>query len=319
MRPLMRHRLSAALLRVEKRSSKKWLRRVARQGRIIVEVGRGVIFRNGDRAATLTYFSLLSIVPLLALVFSLLDALGGLEGWQDRVRVAFVQYLAPASQVQAQRWLDDFITHFKASTIGALSFGILFVTLLFTFLAIEDAFNHIWLRRGRRSLLMRALTMFIALPIMGSLLGASVLITGATHSLAGVAWVEAHVPAFAWTLALLPLIATSLAFAFAYRLVPFAPVSNRAALFGGLSAGVGFEIAKALYAIYAVRSIGKNALYGSLAALPVFMVWVNYSWRVVLFGAEVAHASQYIDDGPANDEREAKNLTALRPRAIARG
>jgi membrane protein len=132
-----------------------------------------------------------------------------------------------------------------------------------------------------------------------------------------VVWAREHVPLFGLTQGLLPTAFTALAFSALYLILPAARVSWSAALTGGVVAGVMFEVAKFLYTIYVARAVSRNALYGSLAALPFFILWVNYSWRVVLFGADVAHATQYLSTDPT-EETDPRTNQATREEAALR-
>jgi hypothetical protein len=130
------------------------------------------------------------------------------------------------------------------------------------------------------------------------LLGASLAITATLQSSSAVVWARAHVPLFGLSSQLAPIALTSLAFSAMYLILPSARVRWTAALTGGVVAAVVFELAKVLYTVYTARILAHNPLYGSLAALPLFFIWLNYSWRIVLFGADVAHAVQYVSIDP---------------------
>ena len=237
----------------------------------------GVVLRgkHSERSAALTYFTLLALVPLLAVVFSVFKALGGFARVADQLKSYVLDYLAYDSQNQVTEWLDHFVSSFRAGAIGTLGMVALLVTLLFTLATVEDALNHTWGVRNRRPWGMRLVVYWSLLTVGPLLLGSSLAITASAQSSAVVMWAREHVPLFGLMQGLLPTAFTALAFSALYLILPAARVSWSAALTGGTVAGVMFEVAKFLYTIYVARAVSRNALYGSLAALPFFILWAS--------------------------------------------
>jgi membrane protein len=164
---------------------------------------------------------------------------------------------------------------------------------------------------------MRLVVYWSLLTVGPLLLGSSLAITASLQSISAVVWARQHVPFFGLLQGLLPTAFTALAFSALYLILPTARVRWSAALTGGVVAGLMFEVAKFLYTIYVAKAVSRSALYGSLAALPFFILWVNYSWRVVLFGADVAHAIQYLSTDPT-EETDPRSNQATREEGALR-
>jgi membrane protein len=314
----VRRIISLNLAEVEHNSNSRWVRLGIRNLRIIAHVGRALIGgKHTERAAALTYFSVLSVVPLLAVIFSLFKAFGGLARVADQLKAYVLDYLSYQSQGQVNDWLDRFVTSFNAGAVGTVGMAALLVTLIFTLATIEDAFNHIWGVRNRRTWGMRLVVYWSLLTIGPLLLGGSLAITASVQSSRVALWAHNHIPLWDLAQGIIPIVFTALAFSAMYVILPAARVSFSAALTGGVVAGVLFEIAKFLYTIYVAHAVTRSALYGSLAALPLLILWMNYSWRVVLFGADVAHAIQYLSTDPT-EETDPRTNQANREEAALR-
>src|SRR5262245_31573644 len=272
----IRRILAVNLAEIEHMATNKWLRLGVRNLRIIVHVGRALVGgKHNERAAALTYFSLLALVPLLAVIFSLCKAFGGLAKVADQLKDYVIDYLAYESQNQVTDWLDRFVSNFRAGAVGSVGMIALLITLILTLATIEDALNRTWGVRGRRAWGMRLVVYWSLLTIGPLLLGSSLAITASVQSSEVAVWARGHVPLFALAQGLLPTVFTALAFSALYLIMPAARVGWRAALTGGVVAGVMFEIAKFVYTIYVAKAVSRNALYGSLAALPFFIIWIN--------------------------------------------
>jgi len=163
---------------------------------------------------------------------------------------------------------------------------------------MERSFNDIWGVTRPRPLLQRVLIYWGVLTLGPITLGSSLRATAAMRSLAeSLAYVPHSVLAF------VPLGTTIFILVFLYLAAPNARVRFRAALGGGLVAGMAWELAKYGYTLYAAKSIRYNAIYGSLGAIPLFLLWVYVSWLIVLFGARLAYALQHAAIGSPVDPR----------------
>ncbi|MFN7131337.1 MAG: YihY family inner membrane protein, partial [Myxococcales bacterium] len=180
-----------------------------------------------------------------------------------------------------------FIDNASSKALGGVGGLFLLVSAVSLLNNIERSLNEIWGVSRKRPLLQRVLIYWCALTLGPIALGFSLVATGVVQAVAGQLGLGSSL------LTMLPLVTSVLLLAFLYIAAPNAKVSFRAALGGGLVAGVAWEIAKHGYALYAARSIQYSAIYGSLGAIPLFLVWVYVSWLLVLFGARLAYALQF--------------------------
>jgi len=267
---------------------------VARGVRTLVVVASGL--RQDPitlRAAALTYLTVLSLVPLLAVVFVLFQAVVGTEALRLQLTDFLIDNLAVGLRDSTQRAVEQHLRRSTGAAVGGVGFAFLLVSAVSLLGDIESAFNHIFHAPRPRPLLARLglywslLTLgpvFLALSVAGTALLGSQRHLGALRPLAGL---------------LLPLLVTYGAFFLLYQVVPAVRVRRRAALVGALVAGTAWEAAKLLYAAWSARSVRASALYGSLSAVPTFLLWTYVSWVLVLFGARVAYAAQWSHGGYA--------------------
>ncbi|MBS3958707.1 MAG: YihY family inner membrane protein [Xanthomonadaceae bacterium] len=227
-----------------------------------------------ESAGALAYTTVFALVPLSAVVFAVLSAFPVFDAWTQRlVDFAFVLFVPAAAQVVAGS-LQGLADSARQLPIAGLL--VLLASLLLTLLAIERTFDRIWRVRRPRSILWR-LTVYWMVLTLGALLAAA--------SLAASAWLFGAERAGGF--ALVPGLLAFLLFTAAYCLVPNRPVPLRFALAGGLLAALLFEAAKAGFAAY-LRNTSFEQIYGALAVVPIFLIWVWLSWAVVLLGASLA-------------------------------
>ena len=268
-------------------------------------IGRFVEDRCIQRASALAYASLLAIVPLVALGFSLFTSFKAFNEVATHMRDILLQYLLPTSQKEVQAYLSQIAGKATALSI----FGI--IGLLFTATAllntIEEAFNDIWRISRTRPWLSKFMTFWAALTLAPVLLGASITITSYFTALPIIRDVAHGASVIGDIPFLVPWLMSSLALAFLYTLLPNASVPFRFAIVGGLIAGGLFELTKLAFAFYVTKLAHYELLYGALGALPIFLIWLYLAWVVVLFGAETAFGLQH----PEQSKKE--NVAFLQP------
>lgn len=246
------------------------------------------------RAASLTLVSLLSLVPVLAVVYSILRSVVGLESIVQRVQAFITQALAVADEETIRAYLDRFTGQANSGALG--TFGALFLLAAVVSLLtnIEKSFNDIWgLSRGRRWV--ARFQVYWPLVTLGPiLLGLSLSATAALGSstwglraaeaLGGAVWIG-HLTAVAMTFGFFFLL---------YIIMPNTSVSVRAAATGALFAAILWVLAQWLFTHYARNAIAYSAIYGSLGVIPLFILWLYVSWIVALVGAAVAFSLQSV-------------------------
>jgi membrane protein len=236
------------------------------------------------RAAALTYLTVLSVVPLLTVVVSVSQVILGRHEIETRLRDFLVQNLTGGAQASVAPYLTQYIQ--RASQIGGVGFAFLLVSSISLMANIESAFNHTFSVQRPRSLIFRFGIYWCLLTVTPVLIALSLAATALIQNQTLVRLPEPRL------LFLAPLLLTYLAFFLLYVLVPNARVRRRPALIGAFIAGSAWEVAKVLYASASASSVRQSAIYGSLSAIPIFLVWTYLSWIIVLFGARVTYAAQ---------------------------
>ena len=244
------------------------------------------------RASALTFTTILSIVPFFALTFAVLKGFGV----QNKVEPLILDQVAAGSQETVDR-IITYINNTNMTSMGAIGLVTLIITVITLLGNIEEAFNVIWGVKETRSFYRKFsdyLSVVITAPL---LLLAAVSITTTLQSQTLVKWLVET--SYLGDLLLLlfrlaPYLIIWLALVFLYIFIPNTRVRFRSALFGGILAGTIWQLAQWGYIHFQV-GVGKyNAIYGTLALLPIFMVWIYTSWLIVLFGVEVVYAHQNI-------------------------
>lgn len=249
-------------------------------------VARGSEQHIGQVAGSLTFTTVLSLVPMLAVALALLTAFPLFA----QLRIGFEQFmfenLMPA---QTSGMVLKYINQFAAKAKGLTVIGLVFLVMvsISMLLTIDKAFNHIWRVKKRRPLLQRVLVYWAVLTLGPLLLGVSLL---ATSYLAGVSTgLVSDVPFLGRAvLEVLPLLLTGGAYAALFVVVPNREVLWRDALIGGFIAAFLIELTKQGFALYVTKYPTYTAVYGAFAAIPIFFLWIFLSWLVTLFGATVA-------------------------------
>ena len=246
------------------------------------------------KASALTYSTLLAIVPILAVVF----AIGRGFGYNKYIEVWFRDILA--SQPQAAEiiieWVNSYLVHTKSGVFLGIGLVFMLYTVLMLVNNIEETFNEIWLVSSSRSIY-RSFTNYLAafflLPIFIVVTtGASIVITTVVSSMPDVLMLGSVVR---WLIDFSPYVLMSLLFFGLYVAMPNTHVDWRCAVVPGIIAGVGMQWLQLFYVHSQIWVTGYNAIYGSFAALPLFMLWVQISWTICLFGAELTHTNQTLN------------------------
>lgn len=244
-----------------------------------------------QRASALAYASLLAIVPLVALGFSVFTSFQAFDEIASSVRDTLLEYLLPTSQQAVQEYLGSVTDKTTALSV----FGIL--GLLFTATAllntIEEAFNSIWRITRDRAWFSKFVTFWATLTLAPILIGASISITSYFAALPVLKHVAEGASAIGHIPFVLPWLMSSLALTTLYMVLPNTTVPFRFAIVGGLVAGALFEATKFGFAFYVTHIANYERLYGALSTLPIFLVWLYLVWVIVLVGAEISFCLQH--------------------------
>lgn len=247
-----------------------------------------------QRAASLTYTTLLSLVPIITVILVVFSMVPALADVREQVQNAIYSNLLPASNAAISEHINDFTE--KSSNLGLIGVLGLFVTTIMTLMTIEEAFNTIWRvseRSGGLSSVLRYWTMITLAPIvLGVAFGASSAIRGISfmnQQIAGygIDWaIWAQIVSFLFTVA---------GFIGMYWFVPKVNVPIKYAAIAGVIVAVLFETLKQLFGTVMSNFTSYEAIYGAFAALPVFLLWIYLSWNVILLGVEISYTLTIFD------------------------
>ncbi len=253
-----------------------------------------VVKRLQLHAQALTYDTLLALVPLLVVVFAAVSGFGGgveqLRGQLESVIIANISG-TDAMRATVAEYLHDFLANVRTGSISAVAVVLLIYSTTSLLGHIEYAINSVFGIKGMRPWLARLVTYWAVLTLGPLLMLASFAMTAAFQT-TGVATIVHSKGLSGLLLTLLPLTVTWVAFLCMYLVVPRVRVRFSSALFGAIVAGSLWSVAKYGYAIYAKNAVTIQNIYGSLAIIPLFILWVYVSWLLVLVGAQLAFAYQ---------------------------
>jgi membrane protein len=246
------------------------------------------------RAASLVYTTLLSLVPFLAVAFSVLKAFGAHKQAEPLIGDLLAP-LGPASAEVAEQVIG-FISNVKVGVLGAVGLAGLFYTVISLIEKVEDAFNQIWRVRRSRPLV-RKFTDYLSIVLVGPVLVVTALGLIATGQSSWVVQRVVETVPFGGLLVTLvgkvmPFLFLTTAFTFLYRVIPYTRVPLASALIGGASAALLWELAGTAFAAFIATSARYAAIYSGFAVIVLFLIWLYVGWLVVLAGAAVAHAHQ---------------------------
>ncbi|EOG9061349.1 virulence factor BrkB family protein [Vibrio fluvialis] len=265
--------------------------------------GRYLLVRMGhDRvnvnAGYLAYITLLSIVPMLTVLLSILSSFSIFENVGDVVQDYVITHFVPAAGDAVRNALTEFVTNTgKMTAVGGM---FLFVAALTLISNIDKNLNYIWRVRKKRRMVFSFSMYWMILTLGPILVGASIAVTSYITPLK-LLDSEALTGAFNFFLRRLPLLLSFSAFAGLYLLVPNKKIHFLHAIAGAFVAAILFELSKKAFAAYITQFPSYQLIYGALAAIPILFVWVYLCWLIVLIGAEVTAAlgeREYWSDDP---------------------
>jgi membrane protein len=245
------------------------------------------------RASALTYLTLLSMVPLLAVLYSVVDLVSGEEQLHAKLQGYVNGQLGIGVGAAVAAQLDQLTTKASVQALGAIGFAALLLAVVSLLWNVESAFNHIYAVMRPRRPLQRLLTYWIFLTLGPLLFGASVTVSwNISRMQAGHAQraVYAHSEALHAVAALSSMAITYAGLAFLYKVLPNARVRLSAALAAAFAAGTAWELAKFGFSWASARMVQVHKIYGSLAVLPIVLTWIYISWVIALVGCRLCYA-----------------------------
>jgi len=250
------------------------------------------------RASALTFYSLLSVVPVLAMGFGIAKGFN-LDRYLEKILISKF-----SEQKEVLNWLIQFANNMLKNTEGGLIAGLGFIILFWSVIKvlsnIEESFNGVWQIKKNRSIT-RKFSDYTAIMIFGPILlitssGGTVFVeTMMNKFIEGNSLLEYVGPVLFYIIKLAPFVLMWILFTLLYVFMPNTHVQFKSAFVAGVVAGTIFQIFQVLYIEFQGMVTSYNAIYGSFAALPLFLIWLQLSWLVVLFGAEISFAEQNVE------------------------
>ena len=272
------------------------------------------IHKGSLRAAALTYTTVLSLVPFLAIAFSVLKGLGA----QNALEPVLQQFAGDSEETIAR--IIAYVNNTNMKSMGAIGLVMLIVTVISLMGSIEEAFNAVWGVRETRSV-QRRFSDYLSVVIVGPiLLLAATSMTSSLQSQWLLQWLIHNTylgDAILLIFRLLPYLSVWIAMIFLYIFIPNTRIRFASAVTGGVVAGTAWELAQWGYFHFQVGVANYNAIYGTLAALPIFLVWIYTSWLIVLFGLEIVFAHQHRGHGLTGYSKFSLTATAREQLAVA--
>lgn len=247
-----------------------------------------------QKAASLTYTTLLSIVPILTVMLAVFSSVPALSEMREQLQTMIYNNLLPSSGAQISHYFDSFAE--KSKNLGIIGVIGLFVTTIMTLITIETTFNRIW-RTKERSVgatnIIRYWTLITLGPVvLGVAFGASSAISSAdflNRQIAGygIDWsIWAYIASILFTVT---------GFVGMYWFIPQVKVPFKNAAIAGVVSAVLFEILRTIFGTVMSNFTSYEAIYGAFAALPIFLLWIYLSWNIILLGVEISHTLTLFD------------------------
>lgn len=246
-----------------------------------------------NKASALTYSTLLAIVPILAILFAIARGFGFDSVMEHQFRNGF------GGNMETTEAILSFVNSYLSQTKGGVFIGVGLVMLLWTVINLVDnieiTFNRIWEVKKERSMYRKItdyFSMFLLMPVLIVVSGGlSIFMSTALKQMEDFVLLG---PALKFLIQLIPFVLTWLMFTGLYIFMPNTKVKFKHALISGILAGSAYQAFQFLYIGSQLWVSKYNAIYGSFAALPMFLLWLQISWTICLFGAQLTYAGQNI-------------------------
>ena len=244
--------------------------------------------RVPEIAGSLTFTTVLALVPIITIALAIMTAFPLFDNFKVSLEAYFIQTLMPKG---ISNTILGYLTQFatKATRLSAVGGVFLILTAVMTMAMIDKTFNEIWKVKRKRPLRQRIIVYWAIVTLGPLLIGISMSTTSYLFTAAND--VVTSLP-FVGVLfySLITVAFSTFAFALLYIAVPNCSVDWLDAVWGGFFAAISFEIAKRLFAVFIKQFPTYTVIYGALAAMPIFLIWVYLSWIIILFGAVLSAA-----------------------------
>ncbi|MEC5211014.1 membrane protein [Psychrobacter sp. PL15] len=241
-----------------------------------------------QKAASLTYTTMLSIVPMLTVLLMILSSVPALASVRAQIYEVIYSNLLPQSGLQVSKYINSFAE--KSSNLTAIGAMVLFVTTILTLTTIERAFNQIW-RVENRSGGMKSMLRYWTIVTLGPLVLGTAFIASSTVQSLG--FLNRQIAGYGidWSfwVQVVSIGVTMAGFIAMYWFIPKARVPVKNAAIAGVFVAIVFELLKYVFGTVMTNFTSYEAIYGAFAALPIFLLWIFLSWNLILLGVEISY------------------------------
>ena len=256
-----------------------------------------------NMASALTYSTLLAIIPILAILFAIARGFGFANLLEDQFRVTLQGQALTAETILS--FIDSYLSHAQSGIFIGVGLIMLFYTVLLLTYNMESTLNYIWQVKKQRTLYIKIkdyFSMLFLLPLLILLSsGISIFISTFMKNIAEFALLA---PVVKFFVRLTPFVLTWGMFTALYIFMPNTKVKLKYAILPGILAGSGFQLFEYLYIGSQIWVSRYNAIYGSFAAIPMFLLWAQISWSICLYGAQLSYVAQNIRNFSFSKETE---------------
>ncbi len=241
-----------------------------------------------QKAASLTYTTLLSIVPILTLLVVILSSIPQLAEAREQIQNLIFSNILPSTSLQVTKYLNQFASN--SSNLTLIGIGILFFTTISTLITIETAFNQIWRVEKKETSWFNLVRYWAVITLVPLILGVAFIVSSTVqslsflnHKIAGYSidwavWVQIG------SIAVMMMGLVGM-----YWFIPRCQVRFKHALAAGIVVGIIFELLKLTFGVIVDNFTSYKAVYGAFAILPLFLLWIYISWNVILLGVQISY------------------------------
>ncbi|MBP5366535.1 MAG: YihY family inner membrane protein [Bacteroidales bacterium] len=248
-----------------------------------------------DKASALTYYSVLSIVPLAAMAFGIAKAFGFYPALTNSINDMFKGHEEVAEYIVS--FADSYLANIKGGLVAGIGFAMLIWTVMSLLGNTERTFNQIWETKKSRTIV-RKFSDYISIILIAILAIAAY--SSFTVNMTGALRTSEFQHIWGLLLSVSPCLLICLGLALVYFIMPTAKVKFSAAMVGGTIAGIAMIVTQFVYLYFQIGMTKNNAVYGSFAAIPLFLIWLQLSWHIVILGCEIAYAFQHANSYDAD-------------------
>lgn len=242
-----------------------------------------------DRAAALTYTTILSLIPMLTVFLVVLSSIPALALARNKIQERLYSYLLPESSTVVTQYLNDFAN--KSYNLTVIGIIFLFITSMMMLSSIEEAFNKIWQVKNLRGGAVGLMRYWMVISLGPLFMGGGFALSSAITS---IEFLNSNIAGYSidWSvwLKLASFGLTLFGFTFMYLMIPNRKVPFKNAALAGMAAGILFELLKKVFGFIMQNFTSYELIYGAFAAFPIFLFWIYMSWNIVLLGVETSYA-----------------------------